>query len=406
MERRKVIEAISAARSEIVMLYPFYGSILMNLRVALADCGTAATDMRRLIFDPQFVLRLSSEELQFVMMHEVMHNVLRHCIRGADKISEIYNVAADIVVNSNIMKSMGVTSFAVDGCEVMHKAPDGKEGYMYSAEDIYDMLLAREMSLPGGDESSMQPAAQANKEKKNKNQPLDRHDLWGQIKVDQELVDELNRILRQAIDDAGESGLAGMPMEIRRLAAELPDAGRVNWRELLHDFVQTACDDYDYSFNPVDRRYSDSEFLLPAFNETESYSVEDIWFVVDTSASVEDEALEVVYAELKSAVMQFTSFKAMLSFFDLQVTEPVEFDDVDSLMDIKPVGGGGTDFDSIFEYMADNMDEKLPRAVIILTDGYAEWPAEEMSQGVPVLWIIVDSNRMCPWGLTVQIEDE
>ena len=131
MERRKVIEAISAARSEIVMLYPFYGSILMNLRVALADCGTAATDMRRLIFDPQFVLRLSSEELQFVMMHEVMHNVLRHCIRGADKISEIYNVAADIVVNSNIMKSMGVTSFAVDGCEVMHKAPDGKEGYLY-----------------------------------------------------------------------------------------------------------------------------------------------------------------------------------------------------------------------------------------------------------------------------------
>ena len=406
MERRKVIEAISAAHSEIVMLYPFYGSILMNLRVALADCGTAATDMRRLIFDPQFVLRLSSEELQFVMMHEVMHNVLRHCIRGADKISEIYNVAADIVVNSNIMKSMGVTSFAVDGCEVMHKAPDGKEGYLYSAEDIYDMLLARGMSLPGGDESSMQPAAQANKEKKNKNQPLDRHDLWGQIKVDQELVDELNRILRQAIDDAGESGLAGMPMEIRRLAAELPDAGRVNWRELLHDFVQTACDDYDYSFNPVDRRYSDSEFLLPAFNETESYSVEDIWFVVDTSASVEDKALEVVYAELKSAVMQFTSFKAMLSFFDLQVTEPVEFDDVDSLMDIKPVGGGGTDFDSIFEYMADNMDEKLPRAVIILTDGYAEWPAEEMSQEVPVLWIILDSNRMCPWGLTVQIEGE
>ena len=406
MERRKVIEAISAARSEIVMLYPFYGSILMNLRVALADCGTAATDMRRLIFDPQFVLRLSSEELQFVMMHEVMHNVLRHCIRGADKISEIYNVAADIVVNSNIMKSMGVTSFAVDGCEVMHKAPDGKEGYLYSAEDVYDMLLVRGTSLPGGDESSMQTAAQANKEKKSKNQALDRHDLWGQIKVDQELVDELDRILRQAIDDAGESGLAGMPMEIRRLAAELPDAGRVNWRELLHDFVQTACDDYDYSFNPVDRRYSDSEFLLPAFNETESYRVEDIWLVVDTSASEKDEALEVVYAELKSAVMQFTSFKAILSFFDLQVTDPVEFGDVDSLMDIKPVGGGGTDFDSIFEYMADNMDEKLPRAVIILTDGYAEWPAEEMSQGVPVLWIIVDSDRRCPWGLTVQIEGE
>ena len=37
--RRKVLQKISDARTELVMLYPFYGSILMNLRVALADCG-------------------------------------------------------------------------------------------------------------------------------------------------------------------------------------------------------------------------------------------------------------------------------------------------------------------------------------------------------------------------------
>lgn len=401
MERRKVIEAISTARSEIVMLYPFYGSILMNLRVALADCGTAATDMRKLIFDPQFVLRLSSEELQFVMMHEVMHNVLRHCIRGVDKISEIYNIAADIVVNSNIMKSMGVTSFTVDGEEVMHKAPDDKEGYLYSAEEIYDMLMAIGMSKSGGDEDSMLPETSDNEAEQN--QTLDRHDLWGQIKVDQELVDELDRILRQAIEDAKMTGTAGIPMVVRKLAEELPDAGRVNWRELLHDFVQTACDNYDYTFSPVDRRYSDSEFLLPAFNETESYRVEDIWFVVDTSASVDDASLEIVYSELKSAVTQFTSFKATLSFFDLQVTEPVEFDDVDSLMDIKPVGGGGTDFDVIFEYMEEHMEDELPRAIVILTDGYAEWPYESMALEVPVLWIITGSDRRCPWGITVQI---
>ena len=81
LTRKKVLQKISDARTELVMLYPFYGSILMNLRVALADCGTAATDMRRIIFDPQFVLKLSMEELQFVMMHEVMHNVLKHCVR-------------------------------------------------------------------------------------------------------------------------------------------------------------------------------------------------------------------------------------------------------------------------------------------------------------------------------------
>lgn len=416
LTRRKVLQKISDARTELVMLYPFYGSILMNLRVALADCGTAATDMRRIIFDPQFVLKLSMEELQFVMMHEVMHNVLKHCVRWNGKLTAVYNVAADIVVNSNIMNSLGISGIAICGCEVMHKTPDSKEGYKYSAEEVYEMLMRQGQSQSGGDEPLQQPGSGSADSSDGEqdadtigcsdnsgNASIDRHDLWGRIENGQEAVDEIDRMVVQAVKDALVAGSSDMPMAVRNIVDDLSGTGRVNWIELLHDFIQITNDRNDYSFNPTDRRYSDSEFLLPAFNEVEGNSVDNIWFVVDTSASIEDETLGIVYSEIRSAISQFTSLSASLSFFDTSVTEPVEFDDVDSLSDIKPVGGGGTSFRSIFRYMADNMQEILPTAIVIMTDGYADWPEEKMTQGIPVMWIIIDTDREPPWGVVVHI---
>lgn len=416
LTRKKVLQKISDARTELVMLYPFYGSILMNLRVALADCGTAATDMRRIIFDPQFVLKLSMEELQFVMMHEVMHNVLKHCVRWNGKLTAVYNVAADIVVNSNIMNSLGISGIAICGCEVMHKTPDGKEGYKYSAEEVYEMLMRQGQSKSGGDEPLQQPGSGSADNSDGEQDAdtigcsdnsgsasIDRHDLWSRIENGQEAVDEIDRMVVQAVKDALVAGSSDMPMAVRNIVDDLSGAGRVNWIELLHDFIQITNDRNDYSFNPTDRRYSDSEFLLPAFNEVEGNSVDNIWFVVDTSASIEDETLGIVYSEIRSAISQFTSLSASLSFFDTSVTEPVEFDDVDSLSDIKPVGGGGTSFRSIFRYMADNMQEILPTAIVIMTDGYADWPEEKMTQGIPVMWIIIDTDREPPWGVVVHI---
>ena len=163
--RKEAAVAIMAARSEIVMLYPFYGSILMNLKAAFANRGTAATEMRRIIFDQRFVLKLDRAELQFVMMHEVMHNVLKHCIRGVGKLNTVYNSAADIVANSNILNSMGIGHFTVDGYEVMHKAPNGEEGYQYSAEEVYDMLLEKADSASAGDGQGLRKESSGRNEK-------------------------------------------------------------------------------------------------------------------------------------------------------------------------------------------------------------------------------------------------
>ena len=107
------------------------------------DIDTAATNGTKIMFSPGFLDEISDQELDFVLMHEILHIVLQHCVRGAKFESEQFNIACDIVVNSNILKSnyMDFTSITLKKYgELMHKTPDGKEGYEYTAEEVYDML--------------------------------------------------------------------------------------------------------------------------------------------------------------------------------------------------------------------------------------------------------------------------
>jgi mRNA-degrading endonuclease toxin of MazEF toxin-antitoxin module len=99
--------------------------------------------MRRIVFDPQFAKRLSEQELVYVLIHEVLHCALKHCTRGAGKQHFIYNVACDIVVNSIILKMFDRKKLTIDGENMMHTAPDGKEGREILRGEIYEYMSAK-----------------------------------------------------------------------------------------------------------------------------------------------------------------------------------------------------------------------------------------------------------------------
>ena len=132
-------------RSRIRILddYGFYGLLLMHIIFALDDSvETAATDGKRIYFSRSFLDGISDGELDFVMMHEILHIVLLHIIRGAQLESDRYNIACDIVINSNIMLERGLAKpmFLKNFGEAIHLAPDGKAGHLYTAEEVYAIL--------------------------------------------------------------------------------------------------------------------------------------------------------------------------------------------------------------------------------------------------------------------------
>lgn len=372
-------ERVRRCRTRLLARYPFFGMLMMNLRFALDDTiGTAATDGTVIVFDPFF--KLEDEELDFVVMHELMHVALDHLARGRKYNQMIFNIACDIVVNSNIMQIMGAQDFIVAGEPAMHKAPDGSEGYLYSAEEVYNMLI-KESDL-----------AHYHR--------FDLHDLW------KELTPDRRQVLSQIVGStaAALSKMHGnIPTGLVRSINERTSA-KLNWRQILSEFLQE--DIYDYSFSQPDRRFG-GELIMPDLTITDN-SVRNVLFMIDTSGSMLDSDITAAFSEICGAIEQFGGrLSGLLGFFDSEVTPPVPFESVKDVLEIKPIGGGGTSVDIIFDYVKEHMQDNPPESIVILTDGWVLFPEKECANGIPVLWIITSQCISAPsWGNTVWLDPE
>jgi len=385
-KQREYMRRILLARMAVLSRNGFFGLLLMHMKFALdPNIGTAATDGERVYFDPKFLDKISDRELVFIMMHEIMHVALRHTSRTGDRDDFLFNIACDIVVNSNILQAAGgdLSSITLSQYgESMHLTPKGDEGSHYTAEEVYEMF------------SSLS----ASRRKQLKHGFADDHSRWGT--ADDEALDALwkNRI-RDALEACrsrgGQTGRGTIPLGVERKIEELMHP-KTDWRVLLNDFVQEEVT--DYSFLPPDRRFSDSPFLLPDFNETET-TVKNILFMIDTSASMSKKEITQAYSEIKGAIDQFGgNLEGWLGFFDAAVVPPIPFTDENEFRIIRPKGGGGTDFGVIFDYIRREMAEQELASIIILTDGCAPFPEESAAMGIPVLWMINNNYVEPPWG--------
>ena len=392
---REYTKRILLSRVRLLCNNGFFGMLLMHMRFGFdCDCETAYTNGKKICFSPQFLDKLSDGELDFIMMHEVMHVALKHCLRGKNYEPERFNIACDIVVNSNILlsnhmdeKSITLKEYGVS----MHTAPDGKEGYEYTAEQVYAMLPSTPVVLK--------------KLIKNDGDIWDDHEKWEEDSMDDYEKQEWDQWVRTACEviSIRESSktFGGPPMMAQRLMKHI-NKSQIDWRTILNEFVQQEIN--DYSFSPPDRRFDDSPFFLPDFNEKDE-KVQNIWFLIDTSGSISDDAINAAYAEIRSAIEQFNGkLEGLLSFTESFVTDPIPFSNVEELTAIKPIGGGGNDFSAIFKYMKNNMSDNLPSQIIIITDGYDSFPKESETMGIPVLWLINNEDATPPWGKVARIK--
>ena len=478
-ETLKLVKRLQKARLSLMQKQPFYAVLLLHMQFSLDfSCETAYTDGTRISFCPDFIESLSDTELEFVLMHEVLHAALNHSNRSLDTYDfDDFNTACDIVVNSNILYSCNMDKTAItlkNYGESMHLAPDGKEGYFYTAEEVYKQVQIKNASKKAKDDnknkssknkddsSSDQDGSEKKNSSKNGNSKedtetqarndggFDDHTYWGLDDDDnsqgqggddsdssvsdadgdkkddkpsetgndylsqgvgeknsdmrdqwlQRMIEATQITERISIREAGR-GCGPIPLGVQRIVKEFTEP-QTDWRTVLDTFIQEEIT--DYSFNPPDRRFQDSPFLLPDYNEKDE-NVKDILFMIDTSASMSDYMITQAYSEIYGAIQQFNGrLHGWLGFFDAKVVEPEEFNDEEEFKIIRPKGGGGTSFQCIFDYVKEHMNEITPASIIILTDGYAPFPEEQEAMDIPVLWLINNVDVVPPWGKTTRIK--
>lgn len=441
-QQYKTLRRLADIRAELLRKFPFFGQLVMKLDLGVASCGTAYTDMEKLRFDPEFVGRLDDQGLFFLMMHEVMHCVLQHPVRGIGKHHFIYNVACDIVVNSNILDYMGLEDILIDGEYAMHLSPSNREGKEMTAEEVYEELMKkkqvsvkrksgvvevidlgsdegfdddeddgdRDESGDGEGNGRAGKGGQAGDDSGEKKRHgidalpvIDEHD-WEDIKNPGEKADRWKEIVIKVIRD-GFGGTAGLPPAIRKIKEEMDWEAKMKWRDLLWEFLDMNLSLTDYSFAPPDRRFNDGPYLLPGENVFPEEEIQNIWFCIDTSGSITDDLLGMFMSEVRGMLDQIKHCSASISFFDTTVTDPVPFTNPEELAAIIPWGGGGTRFDIIFNYMKVKMHDNLPKAIVILTDGIAADVPESMAMGVPVMWVLTERTMEKSWGQNIFIGD-
>jgi predicted metal-dependent peptidase len=131
----------------------------------------------------------------------------------------------------------------------------------------------------------------------------------------------------------------------------------------------------------------------------------DVCIAIDTSGSIGEKELKIFLGEINGIMESYDDYKIKVWSFDTRVHNPDEFtqDNMRSIGEYVPGGGGGTDFMCNWEYMKENEIE--PKKFIMFTDGmpYGSWGDPDYCDTV----FIIKGNpgAEAPFGIWAHYED-
>src|SRR5947209_4431828 len=134
MKQNRLQSKLERARTQLLLNQPFFGTLCLRLKLAPGPVSTMATDGNRIIFNAEFVAKLTPAELEAVLAHEVLHCALGHHCRRGQRDPQVWNEAADLAINP-ILVGNGFTLPA--------DALNDPTFVNLSAEEIYARLMER-----------------------------------------------------------------------------------------------------------------------------------------------------------------------------------------------------------------------------------------------------------------------
>ena len=374
-----VIDKIIVARVGLLLRHPFFGNMATRLKIQDGSkwCKTAATDGRSIFFNREFFEKMPSKEIEFVIAHEILHNVFDHMARREGRNPKIFNIATDYCVNGQLVRDRIGTP--VSNFQMYHD----QKYYGYSAEQIYDEIyenMSEEMLNALG-------------------KLLDEHIDWEQsdgsgsdrpVYSKGELKAIRDEVIEATMQAAQTAGAGNTPAGVARLLKDFTEP-KMNWREILRQQIQSVIRN-DYSFMRPNRKGWHMNAVLPGTNFAETI---DICVALDMSGSIGDEQAKDFLSEIKGIIEEYKDFKLKLWCFDTAVYNEEDFDsyNADDFPNYEIAGGGGTDFDVNWAYMKDR--EITPKKFIMFTDGYP-WQSWGDPDYCDTVFIIHGNNTIVP----------
>lgn len=444
-----VQKGLEFARWKLLEKAPFIGEMLLRFSIVPTyDCriNTAATDGSKIFFDCEFYSTLTDGQRQFVLAHEVWHNIFLHFLRRQARDMQMWNIATDCEINHMLQNK---------GMEVMKDAcfpPPIVAGK--NAEDIYAYLMKQQQQQQkqnkkgnqqggqgqddndqngggegdGDQESDSQGGGSSSSSKKNKKgngdgngnnktkhgNQFDKHiyegdgagqgeekqGKWGKKGHDKDFnpqmgdakeTEEKIKDMVCAVAQSIERKQGHLPAGIDSIVKEMLKP-EINWKEALSQFVTKTLGG-EHSWSRCSRHALARGHYLPGKTDMKIKAA----LILDTSGSYLQD-LPKFLAEFKALVESFGKYEITLIQCDAEVQDvknydadtPMEFDK----FDVK--GGGGSDFRPAFKKLRELGDDF--NCCITFTDGYITMPT--YPPPYPTLFVLTpDADKdFVDWG--------
>ena len=395
---REVRELLITARVGLLLKASFFGNLATRLKLVNADewCSTAATDGRNFYYNSRFIKLLRPKEIEFLFGHEVLHCVYDHFGRRGSRDPQLFNIANDYCVNADLIKHKVGEKITSVPC--LH---DPKYDGM-SSEEVYDILYEKADKIDIG---------------KLLDQMIDEHldgegdsdgdsDGEGQGKGRPRITAEERQAIKDEIKEAmlaaaaTVDGAGNLPAGVKRLIQELTEP-KMDWRELLRMQLESTIKS-DFTWMRASRKGWHMDAVMPGMKLDPMI---DIAVGLDASGSISEKMLKDFLGEIQGIMESFPAYRIHVVTFDTDAYNPVQYDseNLDDICDYEIKGGGGTDFDCVYNYLKEHEIE--PKRLVMFTDGYpfGSWGDENYTDTV---WILHGTTTIVPpWGQYAYYEE-
>ena len=368
-----VMETARAGLVKVKALMFFASALLQTPFVEDPTCETAWTDMTVIGYNPEFIEGLDVPTTKFVVIHELMHILLKHGLRRGNRDPERWNKACDYAINI-MLQDLGFKVWKWALVDAKYRGLTAEQIYALREQEQGQQGQPPPGQGPGqgGLGGDLRPVPAVTPEKAA------------------EIEHEISKTIARASAIARQHGV--MPGELAAIIGATYEE-EVPWEQVLIDYM-TACVAQDENWSRRNRRYS--EAILPSHK---SNGMDELTIVADSSGSMfTKEIFERIAVAVNHIVTVIKPLEVRVIWADDKDCSNVDiFEDGNEVV-LHPKGGGGTDMRKPLTYV----EQYSPEVVLLLSDGFTPWP--DMATPYPLI-IGCTTDAPCPdYARVVRIE--
>ncbi|MCU7891550.1 MAG: hypothetical protein KZQ78_08005 [Candidatus Thiodiazotropha sp. (ex Ustalcina ferruginea)] len=409
MDLEQIETKLAAARTKLILDKPFLGALVMRLPMEEANpdwCPATATDAKKIYFNPEFIDQLSLDETQFMLAHEALHCALSHFSRRQHRSKLHWDMACDYAINPLLVEdglkappgSLFLPQFKGMTAEEIYPCLDEKDDQTPLDNHVYD----QDNSKGSGSGKTERDISSNNEQTETDNEGEDNENQQCGSGATATQPPPLTPDEAETLNVQWQQRLAGaaqQAMQVGKLdgtMARIVDhllQPQLPWRLLLARYMTAIARD-DFSYMRPSRREGD--FILPSLRSNQLELV----VAVDSSGSIQDHEMGEFFAEINALKGQMRARVTLLACDSTIADDAPWIYEAweDFQLPTHITGGGGTHFEPVFEWVA--QQGLSPDLLVYFTDAEGAFPKQ--APHYPVIWL-VKGKEPTPWGQRIQL---